>query len=281
MMNRMNTNSPLYGIRQPLTLLRWTLGFPLQTEDPTFSQFHFVSHTECLRFAVFISIMLFEYVFMSMTFLINEGDLDKFHEFYASNFNQMSESKIDKLLPAIFRLSSIVFSLIYLLVFKYNANAISNLSQDVNKQRTHLLAMLIIQKVERKRFYCRYELEYATKTILYGQFLNILASIIWGLWLHYFLIYHDEQPSFADYKYTIQIVYPIIIIIEMLLIGFGPMACSAEIVIGQIVDSITDLYCQWELAFECSGTKDTKNSSDCEEENDCHGNRIKFENRKT
>ena len=66
MMNRKNTNSPLYGIRHPLTLLRWTLGFPLQTTDATFSQFHFVSHTECLRFVVFISIMLFEYVFMSI-----------------------------------------------------------------------------------------------------------------------------------------------------------------------------------------------------------------------
>ena len=141
-MNDINKNSPLFAIRRPLMLLRWILGFPLQATDATFSRFRFVTWMECTRFAVLILILLSEYQFWAIMFIIKEGNLDNLFAFYQTGYNKLSVSKIDKVIPLIFTSNIIFSSIIYLIIFKCNANAISSLCQEMSQQKSKLCAIL-------------------------------------------------------------------------------------------------------------------------------------------
>ena len=266
-MNDINKNSPLFAIRRPLKLLRWILGYPLQATDATFSRFRFVTWMECARFTVLTLILLCDYQFWAIMFIIKDGNLDNLFEFYLTNYNKLSVSKIDKVLPLIFTSNIIFSSILYLLTFKWNANAISNLCQEISRQKSKLFAMLSNHNEERTTICSCPKMEYPTRTIMYGQLLNVLSSILWGLWIYLFLIYHLESATFVDYKHFVQVMYPILIVIQQLFMKFGPIHCSAEIVVGQIVDSISDLYCYWNKVMLCIDMKDQARRSTSNHEN--------------
>ena len=141
-MNDINTNSPLYVIRRPLIFLRWNLAFPLQATDGTFSRFHFVTWMECTRFTVLILILLSEYQFLAIMFIIKDGNLDNLYAFYKTNYNRLSISKIDKSLPLIFTFNVILSSIAYILTYKLNAKKISTLCQEISDQKSKLKALL-------------------------------------------------------------------------------------------------------------------------------------------
>ena len=41
-------------------------------------------------------------------------------------------------------------------------------------------------------------------------------------------------------------IYPLIFVLQAILILFGPMACSAELIVEQIIDNNTNLFSLWE-----------------------------------
>ena len=141
-MSDINTNSPLYAIRRPLIFLRWNLAFPLQAMDAKFSQFRFVTWMECIRFTVLILILLSEYQFWAIMFMIKDGNLNNLYAFYQTNYNRLSISKIDKSLPLIFTFNVILSSIVYILTYKLNAKKISTLCQEISDQKSKLKAML-------------------------------------------------------------------------------------------------------------------------------------------
>ena len=94
-----------------------------------------------------------------------------------------------------------------------------------------------------------FQMKRYAKRIVYGQCLNIVSSIVWGIWAAIFLQTHYERT--AKYGNDIKLIYPIILTIQTTFIFFGPMACTAELVAGQIIETVTDLFCQWEDILEC------------------------------
>ena len=102
-----------------------------------------------------------------------------------------------------------------------------------------------------------FQMKKYAKGIVYGQCLNIVSSIFWGIWAAFFLQTHYERT--AKYGNDIKLIYPIILTIQTTFIFFGPMACTAELVAGQIVESVTDLFCRWENILECGSNGCTEN----------------------
>ena len=64
----------------------------------------------------------------------------------------------------------------------------------------------------------------------------------------------------------------------MLFMGFGPISSSAEIVVGQIVDSISILYCHWGKVMLSIAKKDQERSSTSNQDNNGQNYKVNFEN---
>ena len=137
-MDAINTNSPLYEIRRPLQILRLTGGFPLQALDPSFSKFQFLPLLEFIRFSVLIVIYLMEHIYTSIMMVINDGDFDNYFSFYEESYNKFSTSKIDKLSILFIRIIVMLFSVVFLFIFRCNAISISKLCNDASKLKSKL-----------------------------------------------------------------------------------------------------------------------------------------------
>ena len=251
-MDAINTNSPFYEIRRPLQIMRLTGGFPMQAFDPSFSKFRFLPLLEFIRFSVLIVVYLMEYIYTSILMVINDGDFDNYFSIYEDSYNKFSTSKIDILSTLFMRITAMLFSVVFLFVFKCNAISISKLCNDASKLKSKLSLWVISSKDNRKtKRYC-HELEKSTKTIVYGQLLNLASSMLWGIWAALFLQVHEKR--FLDMSKSTQIIYPLIYVLQAIFILFGPMACSAELIVEQIIDNNTKLFGLWEDILKCDFT---------------------------
>ena len=274
-MNNVENYSPFYEIRQLLKLLRCICGFPIQTVDATFSRFRFVSRLEYIRFFALILVLLLEYIYWTILVLIYDGNIKTLFTFYNENYDSMYSSKIDKLSSMLFYVITMISSFVYLFVFKSNVEPISELCTDMSKLNAKLSKVSNEMKKERKepKHKCEfYKMPSSTKTVIYGQILNLFTSMLWALWGFFFFQSNSNLETVQRYGAGLQIIYPILFFIEHLFLFFGPLACSAELIIGQIVDSIADLYGKWDESLKYS-SKVTLNNDN----NDCadasHSNR--------
>ena len=64
----------------------------------------------------------------------------------------------------------------------------------------------------------------------------------------------------------------------MLFMGFGPISCSAELVVGQIVDSISTLYHHWGKVMLTIVKKEQACRSSSHQENNGKNCKVNFEN---
>ena len=190
---------------------------------------------------------------------ISEGNLNSYFSFYETNYNKFSASKVDQFTTIFVYITTILSAIVFLIVFKSNSTSISEFCKDAKELKSQLTSILIKNEEEWTTIKHCYELENCTKTIVYGQILNIVSSILWGIWANIFLKIHDD--SALNYGKDIQIVYPILHAFTTAFIFFGPMACSAELVAGQIVKSITDLFCQWEDILKCCSNECSENNA--------------------
>ena len=253
-----NKSSPLYEIQRPLKLLRWIGGFPIKAVDWSFSEFIFIPWLEYIRFCFLILVFVMEYIYLMIKVLLYDGNLYNVYTFYETNYKKFSASKIDQFSTVFFNhITTISFSVVFILVFKSNASSISELCTDTKELRSMLQSMLIKNSKENRPPSHCFQMKKYAKGIVYGQCLNIVSSIFWGIWAAIFLQTHYERT--AKYGNDITIIYPIILTIQTAFIFFGPMACSAELVVGAIVESVTDVFCQWEDILECCSNGCTEN----------------------
>ena len=243
-MDAINTNTPFYEIRWPLQILRLTGGFPLQALNPSFSKFRFLPLLEFIRFSVLIVVYLMEYIYTSIMMVINDGDFHNYFSIYEESYNKFSTSKIDIFSILFLRIIAMLFSVVFLFLFKCNDISISKLCNDASKLKSKLALLVISSKDNRKSCRHCHELEKSTKTIVYGQFLNLASSMFWGIWAALFLQVNAER--FLDLSKSTQIIYSLIFVLQAIFILFGPMACSAELIVEQIIDNNTKLFSLWE-----------------------------------
>ena len=259
-MNGNSKNSPLYKISKTLKLLRWIGGFPIQPSDLSFSQFQFIPWLELTRITILILMLVIEYIYWILVVLVYDGHLNNFFAFYEESYSKFSTSRIDQFSTVFLYITAIFFNVMLFLVFKCNALSISQLCKDTQKLESKLAALIIKKEETRKHLRYWQKMEKYTRTIVYGQFLNVVSSILWGIWAAEFLeVHYANRMEF--YGNCTRLFYPILLAIQTSIIFFGPLVCSAEIVAGQIVNNLTDLFGLWEELLKC-GSNDLMKDKD-------------------
>lgn len=261
-MNFQNEFSPFYEIRSLLKLLRCTCGFPIQVKNETFTSFRFTPWLESVRFSSLIVFHLLDFLYLTILVLLCEGDFNQLFALYAVNYDNLMRSKIDQLSSAFFYVISIKSTIIYFLVFKSSVDSISDLCKEMSKAKAMLKTNTDARKMD--NLFCTKcnEITNSTKTVMYGQILSLLTSVVWALWCFNYFQSLADLDVFVRYGAMVHIVYPILFFIQHLFNFYGPMACTAELIIGQIVDSISKLFSDWEEKFSHSlGSIDDNNDN--------------------
>ena len=186
-MSTIESHSPLYKIRRPLRILRCAFGFPIQAANKSYTTFRFIPWLEYPRFVMLPSMVLLEYVYMVILLLIYDGNLNNITKIKQACYNNYSTSKVDHIALNLVIIICLLSSLSYLFVFKYNTNLINQLCEGIYDLKTNLSTMSI--KENGGRTLTRFGVEHSTKTVIYGQSLCFISSIVFGLWASYILVW--------------------------------------------------------------------------------------------
>ena len=134
--------------------------------------------------------------------------------------------------------------------------------------KSKMAAIIIRKSEETKQNENCSGMEAATKILLYGQLINLIASMFCGLYMFLF-IEELYDKLFYTYGYSIQVIYPIIYTINVLCGLFGPISCAAELVVCQIINSLTDLFGDWMEILKCNSGVQQMNNDDIIDEQNC------------
>ena len=249
-MSTIHIHSPLYRIRLPLKVLRCIFGFPIQATNETYTKFRFLSWLEFIRFVIMLSMLLLTYLDIAGLILIYDGNLHNFFRIKQECWNNFSTSKIDHIALIIVFVIGVVSSFVYLLAFKSNVESINKLCKDINDLGTTF--SMDSNKWNTNTGFKGSRMENSTKTMICGQILCFITSILFGLWAYLILQAIAYDGVFVRYGIHFPIIFPIVYTIETYFKLFGPMTCSAELFCGQIIDSITDLFEDWIVALKTS-----------------------------
>ena len=238
-----NVHSPLYKVQMVLCILRCMFGFPIKPTNEAYTRFQFSTLLASFRFVMFLSMVLLEYVIMIGLLLIVDGNLNNMAKIKQDCWNNFSTSKIDHIALVIIIFISVISSLVYLLVFKHITPHINQLCEDIANVQLNLST--ITKERKQEIIHKRSCMSGSAKTIVYGQVLSFITSILFGCWAYQILQYIAYDGVFVRYGIYFPLVFPIIYTIETYYRLFGPMTCSAELVCDQIINSITDLFDDW------------------------------------
>ena len=133
--------------------------------------------------------------------------------------------------------------------------------------KTKMVAIIIRKAEGPKQNHYFIGMEEATKIILFGQLINLIASMFFGLYV-FLLIEELYDKLFFPYGSSIQVIYPLVYTINIFFALFGPISCAAELVVCQIINSLTDLFGDWMEVLKCnSGIQQLNNDGIAQEEN--------------
>lgn len=257
--------SPLYKIRKPLFFLRWTLGFPLQTIDNSYLHFRFATWVECVRFSLLFSTYITQFVFWGILILVKDGNLSNYVDSVQQMYENFSRSKMDQILAMIFLLIVIIKSIVYLVIFKYNTKSINKCCNDITRMKSKILCIQIKHIEERKPNVCR--VEKSTQTIIYGQIFCLVSAILHSVWCLFHLQSSVDEKTFLSYGISVQVIWPMLVTIQYVCTLFGPISCAAEIVVCQLIYSLTDLFDDWKDILRCGSQKlQINNETKCQDE---------------
>ena len=242
-MNTEKIYSPLYKTRQTLRFLRWTLGFPLQIKGDSYTEFRYVTGIESIRLLTVFLIFGSSYLFWIILHLIYEGNLNNFSNVLEEAFQGVSLSRVDQILSALVTIIVMVQSFSYLLCFKYNTEYISVFCKELCIVKSKVSE--ITRRKGRKNNHCC-KLQNSEKTLLYGQLINLVVSVLFGIWCYLLVQSNFNQIEFSvRYGPSFQVVYPILFAIQIFIILYGPLCCAAELVACQLINSLSGLFEDW------------------------------------
>ena len=244
MMKSTEVFSPFYNIRRSLKLLRWTFGFPLQGKDDSFTEFRFVVWLEGLRFLVLSILLAVVYVYWTFVLLIVDGNLHKFINLATMYTDNYSRSKLDNVMVLLYPIYSLGMSFCYLLFFKWNTQSINSFCKKVTIIRSKLVDTLIKGRNKAKQT-CRKGLEKSEKLIISGQIFNLISMLWVGLWFYNLFRKLPKDNIVYHYGSNYELFYPLLAAINSGFLFFGPMSCAAELLICQMINSLSDLFKDW------------------------------------
>ena len=246
-MNIMVTHSPFYNIRKTLKFLRRILGFPLQAKDDSFVEFRFVLWLECIRFLPLLLLPLGSQIFLSFWYLTTKRDLlltiynlvKLYRDMYSAN-------SIDLFLAMSWSLSGVILSFSCILIFKYNTQNINNFLRDAAMIRRAIHdSFNVTPNIGKTKFFKN--LAPSEKFIITGQIFSFLISFLYGI-VHYNSFIQSPNDIVVE-QFGIESSWPltIMIAIQVLFTFYGPVACASELLICQMIHTLTEIFHDWEI----------------------------------
>ena len=244
-----NVYSPFFKIRKTLVLLRWTFGFPLQAKDYSYTEFRFVLWLECLRFVIACLMPVACHVYWFIVLLVVDGNLENAISVLKAAYDTYSTNKIDQAFTLLLFINAVVMLFSYLLLFKYNTHAINSFCNEVTVLKSKLTFILFNKGDEVKHAQCM-KLETSEKLILYGQIFNALASILFGISQYNLHKALTEDNILKQYGSNYLPLYFLMVTIQVLSTLFGPMSCAVEVLICQMINTLSDLFEDWNTLLQ-------------------------------
>ena len=254
---------PFYRIRRTLLFLRWILGFPLQAKDDAYSEFRFITWLECVRFLIMVVCLQFcilgIVIFLTLFYDTNLEDMQKFLK---ENMDQFSTNSLDNYLAYLWPIIVQVSWLTHLMEFKFNVESINEFCSNVGTTKSKMNAMMVKNNEKRNKHSC-IKVERAEKMLIYGIILSISAAIMMGAWLgiHYNTFIKKLLQTQSS---VIIIVLSCLFAVQSLFLLYGPISMSAELVICQYINSLTDLFETWKQIIESDSTLPTIHTNNTE-----------------
>ena len=241
--------SPFYNIRGTLVLLRWLFGFPLQAKDDFHTEFRFVLWLESLRVLVVCVMPIVGYLYLLFMCLMIDGNLENIFNVIQGSADTYSTSKLDQAQLFFWPVSAVIMSTSYFLLFKYNTQSINRFCNDVTLIKSTMAPMLNNRGKKEKRSRC-VTFEKSEKLIIYGQILNLIASFSFGLFNYNLIMALPKDSIFNKYGYQYQVLLPPMNIIQNIFMLYGPISCAAELIICQIINSMSGLFKDWTIILQ-------------------------------
>ena len=267
-MNAEMKYSPFYKTRRTLRFLRWTLGFPLQIKDDSHTEFRFVTWVESIRIITVFLILGSPNLYWIVLLLSYHGNLDDFYYVHEESYKKLSSNKVDQLLSAIVIIIVIVQSFAYLLCFKYNAESISEFCKEVCAVKSKISALIVTKMKDRKDHHCCV-LQNSEKMVLYGELINVVASLTWGIW-GYILIRSNFDEFRDRYGRSFQNLYPILSAVQIFVLLYGPLSCAAELTSCELINSLSHLFVDWMELVKCDQGALSQMKCDSKDKHNCH-----------
>ena len=263
-------HSPLYKTRHSLKVFRWTCGFPLQAKDSSYTSFRFVTWLETIRFIIAILFLRLTYLYVFSWNLIYDGGFSTFVRFYEDAFNTFSASKVDQIITVVWH-SLVNFNMIaYIVIFKYNAKSISVYCKEISSVKSKIYSYLV-EKTEQNSC-C--EIQAPEKTIIYQQIINVVASCLAGTWVYLFFFGTMSQEVITNYGNNFAGVYALLMGIETFFFAFGPISCAVELIICQLINSLSDVFDDWMKLLKHNSDVETTYNTPNAQKTDCHASAI-------
>ena len=237
--------SPFYTIRKLLILFRWTFGFPLQAKDDSYTEFRFVRWMEFFRFLPLLLLTHMNLIcWIIACFIVNEN-LVTFWNVMKLTAQAYSTNLIDVVLVTLRPSSAAILSCCYIFIFKYNAEHINNFSIEAAKIRYALNDFVKSpQYIENKK--CRTTLSNSKYILIYGQLMNVLMCCLFGIWYYNVFLESYGYIILNQFELEVQILLVVTFTLQMFFIGYGPVACTVELLICQAIGTLSDYFQDWE-----------------------------------
>ena len=236
--------SPLYKTRHTLKILRWTCGFPLQTKDDSYTVFRFVTSIEIIRLIIVLLVLRTDYLYMIALFLIYDGSLSNVATFYEDAYNNFSASRTVQITMLIWQGFVIISLLASIIAFKRNAESISLYCKEVSAVKSEMNSHLV-RKARRKDQKSCCAIEGPEKTIIYQQAINLTASVLTGIWVYHFFVATMNTKLTVNLGNSFTMVYPVLTAFLTFYLVFGPISCSVELIICQLINSLEGTFEEW------------------------------------
>ena len=236
--------SPFYKIRRTLILLRWFLGFPLQSTDDSLTGFIFISRLEIFRFFVILSFPTILNVYLLLVFMTSDGQLQNFLDFYKGIYYYYSQNTIDHIVVVTWTMIILVVLHVNFFGFKRNANAINKFCNDFCQVKSNLESLLL-ECNQKEASNCHENIQSSEYLLLFGQILNIIATSLFCTWLYEVTEIISDGRNFQILRGILCFGFLFFYFLQVSSTLFGPMSCAVELMICQFINELAMLFDDW------------------------------------
>ena len=243
-MEELKVYSPFYNVRRTLILLRWLLGFPLQSTDDSFSEFVFISRLEITRFFVMLSFPIILNLYLLLVFLNSDGQLQNFLDFYQGIYYYYSQNTIDHIVVVTWTIIIFVVLHINLYGFKRNTKVINTFCNDFCRVKSNLDSLLL-EYNQKEASNCHENIQSSEYLLIFGQILNIIATSLFCIWLYGVTEIISDGRNFLILRGILCFGFLFFYFLQVSSTLFGPMSCAVELMICQFINELAMLFEDW------------------------------------